>query len=268
MTFALPESVVDHVALVRADNPGPMTLDGTNTYLLRAPGSQQVVVVDPGPDLPAHIDRVWGRATAHAGRLTRILLTHAHPDHEDAAPELGRRAGVRAESLLGGQLSDQQEIHGDGFHLRVVATPGHTPDSVTFVLRVRDEQGRERAALLTGDTVLGRGSTLINHPEGRLRDYLRSLKRLREVADAYPGAVLLPGHAAPNGNAAASIDDGLRHRADRLEQVRAAVQAGAGWDPDAVTRAVYADQPAEVQAAARRSVEAQLAYLEEELRGN
>lgn len=272
MSWPLPESVGAHVQVVRADNPGPMTLDGTNTYLLRAHGSAETTVVDPGPELPDHLERVWRRATAKDGRVVRVLLTHAHPDHEDGAPWLAERAGVPVLSPADGGLRDGQVIELTGMTLRVVATPGHTADSVCFVLRIDPGHSRQvvaprgsgATALLTGDTVLGRGSTLINHPEGRLADYLASIERLRGVAAAHPGMVLLPGHAAPHPDAARMIEEMARHRADRLTQVREAVESGAGFDTDAVTRLVYADAPAEVQKAARTSVQAQLTYLQEE----
>ena len=140
-----------------------------------------------------------------------------------------------------------------GLDVRVVATPGHTSDSVSFVV-ADDEPG-----LLTGDTILGRGTTVVAHPDGRLADYLRSLEAIRDLDGAL---TLLPGHGPPGGDAGERAAAYLAHRAQRLDQVRAALAAG-DTTPEQVVRRVYADVDESLWPAAELSVRAQLDYLAE-----
>lgn len=247
--------------LLLAPNPGPMTLDGTNSYLLRAPGETAVVVVDPGPLDAGHLDRL-----ASAGRVELVLVTHHHADHVEGVAEFARRTGapVRAvdpEHCHGASpLVDGERIRAAGLDLEVLHTPGHTADSACFALR--DAAGAV-TAVLTGDTILGRGTTIIADPDGALGPYLDSLARLRALAAAEPAPVAaLPAHGTVLPDLAAICDAYLAHRAERLEQVRAALgRLGAHASAEAVTDAVYADADASVRGAAEASVRAQLKYL-------
>ena len=247
-------------ALVRADNPGPMTLEGTNTYVLRAAGvggHEGAVVVDPGPLDELHLAAVVAAADGHVGL---VLLTHGHPDHSDGALLLQEMTGapmaaadprlcVGSEPLRTGTQLDGVA----GLDVRVLATPGHTADSVSFVV-LGDEPG-----LLTGDTILGRGTTVVAHPDGRLADYLGSLAAIRDL----PGPLtLLPGHGPAGGDAGKRAAAYLAHRAERLAQVRAALAAG-DTTPQQVVRRVYADVDESLWPAAELSVRAQLDYLAE-----
>jgi len=243
--------VTPYASVLLARNPSPMTLDGTNTWLLRAPGSGSCLVVDPGPDDPGHLHAV----AAAAGEVTGILLTHGHLDHSAGAAALRAltRAPVRAldpAQRLGGEgLGEGDVVAAAGVEVRVLATPGHTSDSLCF--GVGD-------AVLTGDTVLGRGTTVVAHPDGRLADYLDSLRRLQELGTR----AVLPGHGPELPDLAAVTSAYLAHREERLEQVRAALdQLG----PDAaamdVVRVVYADVDPVLWPAAELSVRAQLEYL-------
>ena len=243
--------VTPYASVLLARNPSPMTLDGTNTWLLRAPGSGSCLVVDPGPDDPGHLHAV----AAAAGEVTGILLTHGHLDHSAGAAALRAltRAPVRAldpAQRLGGEgLGEGDVVAAAGVEVRVLATPGHTSDSLCF--GVGD-------AVLTGDTVLGRGTTVVAHPDGRLADYLDSLRRLHELGTR----AVLPGHGPELPDLAAVTSAYLAHREERLEQVRAALdQLG----PDAaamdVVRVVYADVDPVLWPAAELSVRAQLEYL-------
>jgi glyoxylase-like metal-dependent hydrolase (beta-lactamase superfamily II) len=238
-----------------------MTLDGTNTWVLSRSGARRAVVVDPGPDDPAHVSRVLAAAEARGARIAAVLLTHGHLDHSEGARELAGRAGpgvpVRAldpaqrlgnEGLGGGDV-----VEVDGLVVEVLATPGHSADSLSFVLP-------ETRALLTGDTVLGRGTTVVAHPDGRLADYLDSLARLEELVASRGLADLLPGHGPALPRPLDVVRFYRRHRAERLEQVRAAVAAGARTPREVVER-VYADVPSDVWPAAELSVRAQLDYL-------
>ena len=237
--------------LVLAPNPGPMTLDGTNTWLLNAPGGR-TVVVDPGPDDRAHLDRV----KAAGGDIALVLLTHGHPDHSAGAKTLAEELGVPVRAIdmrhrLGDEgLGDGEHVSVDDLVVTVLGTPGHSSDHVCFVL--------PEGIVLTGDHVLGRGTTVVAHPDGRLRDYLDSLDRLAQV-----GATrLLPGHGPEIENAAEVIAYYVAHRHERLAQVAAAVEAGATTPREVVER-VYADVDRALWPAAEQSVRAQLDYLAE-----
>jgi glyoxylase-like metal-dependent hydrolase (beta-lactamase superfamily II) len=236
-----------------APNPGPMTLDGTNTWVLREPGADDTVVVDPGPLDEGHLRRV-----ADHGPVRLIVLTHGHLDHSEGAARLHELTGApvvardRAWCIGADPLTDGPRQDVAGLDWLTVLTPGHSSDSVCLLLQ-------EDRALLTGDTVLGRGTTVVAHPDGRLADYLDSLHRLRELA-ADDVSVLLPGHGPVLDAPTEVLDYYLAHRRERLEQVRAAVADGA-TDAPAVVRTVYADVDPVLWPAAEKSVQAQLDYL-------
>lgn len=237
--------------LVRADNPGPMTLDGTNTYVLSVDDGN--VVVDPGPLIDEHLE-----AVASLGPVRVVLLTHGHLDHSEASRRFHEmtRAPVRARDpalcIDGDPLSvDGGIVDVPGLRVRVLHTPGHTSDSVCF-----DVSDAGTRAVLTGDTILGRGTTVVAHPDGQLEAYLESLRRLR----ALDGVPVLPGHGPVRPDAAAAADEYLAHREERLRQVRAALDAGART-PMEVVEIVYADVDRSVWPAAEATVRAQLDYL-------
>ncbi len=250
---------------VLAPNPSPMTLDGTNTWVLGAPGGR-CAVLDPGPDDAAHLGAVRDAAAARGSRVVAVLLTHGHADHSEGAATFARAAGVGVRALdpahrLGGEgLAAGDVLDVEGARLDVVGTPGHTSDSLTFVLR----PDGEAPAVLTGDTVLGRGTTVVAHPDGRLAEYLASLRLLEALVAAEGVGAVLPGHgpvlAAPDVLPLDVVRFYLAHRAERLDQVRAAVAAGAATARE-VVETVYADVPTAVRPAAELSVEAQLEYL-------
>jgi len=236
-----------------------MTLDGTNTWVLRSDRSARAVVVDPGPLHEGHLDAV---ATA-AGEVGLVLLTHGHADHSESARAFAERVGCGVRAVdpayrVGHHagLSDGEVISVDGLELRVVATPGHTADSVSFLVPAQ-------RALLSGDTILGRGTTVVAHPDGQLAAYLDSLRRLRELAQSGPVERIWPGHGPVLEQALSVIDAYLEHRAQRLDQVRSAVNAGATTARDVVER-VYADVDPALWPAAELSVAAQLAYLQDQ----
>ncbi|MFD4423007.1 MBL fold metallo-hydrolase [Agromyces sp. NPDC058484] len=257
------EAVSPLATLVRAPNAGPMTLDGTNSYVLRAPGSAGVVVVDPGPSDAAHLERL-----AAFGPVELVLLTHHHADHSESLAEFARMtdAPVRATDpafCVGAPpLTGGERIRAAGIDIDVLATPGHTADSVCFVLPGDDAHG----SVLTGDTVLGHGTTIIADPDGALGPYLDSLARLKALGEGAGGPVtVLPGHGPVLRDLASVCDDYLAHRAERLDQIRAALRElgtdTANASVEEVTDLVYADTDASVRFAAEASVRAQLAYL-------
>jgi glyoxylase-like metal-dependent hydrolase (beta-lactamase superfamily II) len=244
---------------VLAPNPGPMTLEGTNTWLLAEPGAAQAVVVDPGPRDDGHLLTVRDAATTENRRVGLILLTHRHADHAEGARRLAELTGAPVRALdpacrLGDEgLADGDVVSLDGLEVRVVATPGHSADSLSFVLPV------ERT-VLTGDTVLGRGTTVVDHPDGDLAAYLESLHRLRRLAETAEVTRVLPGHGPVLDDALGAVDFYLTHRAERLAQVQQALAAGCRTAREVVER-VYADVDQALWSAAERSVRAQLAYL-------
>ncbi|MGB9378876.1 MAG: MBL fold metallo-hydrolase [Mycobacteriales bacterium] len=242
-----PATLPRWARLVRCDNPSPMTLEGTNTWLidggaLDLPGT--MVVVDPGPLDERHL-----QAVAAAGPVALVLLTHRHPDHAEGAQ---RFAEITGAAVL--DRADFSTEGGDVPGVRVLYTPGHTSDSVSFV--VTGPEGGD-PAVLTGDTILGRGSTVVAHPDGDLRSYLSSLERLRNLGDI----PVLPGHGPVLPSAAQAATGYLAHRAQRLDQVRAARAAGDQTAGEIVQR-VYADVDPSLWPAAEMSVQAQLAYLD------
>jgi glyoxylase-like metal-dependent hydrolase (beta-lactamase superfamily II) len=234
-----------------------MTLDGTNTWVLRAEAGGPSVVVDPGPLDEAHLAAV----AEVAGEVRAVLLTHGHVDHAAAARTFAERArcGVRALDP-GHRLGDEGLGDGDvvdvgGLEVRVVATPGHTSDSLSFHVPADD-------AVLTGDTVLGRGTTVVAHPDGRLGAYLGSLRRLRALAEERGVTAVWPGHGPVLGDALAVLDRYLAHRRERLAQVADALQElGPDATPRQVVERVYTDVDPVLWGAAELSVRAQLEHL-------
>jgi glyoxylase-like metal-dependent hydrolase (beta-lactamase superfamily II) len=251
-------SGTDRARCVLAPNPSPMTLDGTNTWLIAEPGSATAIVVDPGPLDEGHLLRVRDQVTEAGRRVALIVLTHRHSDHSAGAARLAGLTGAPVRAVDPAQrLGEEGLAAGDvvtdaGCELRVLATPGHTDDSVCLQLPAD-------GAVLTGDTVLGRGTTVIAR-DGSLADYLGSLQRLRALADESDLRALLPGHGPLLASPAAVLDYYLAHRAERLDEVRAALAAG-DTTPAQIVERVYADVDTALWPPARESVRAQLTYL-------
>ncbi len=258
--------------LVRAPNPGPMTLEGTNTWLV---GRRTVLVVDPGPADDAHLEAVLAEVGRDSGRLGGVLLTHRHADHaaaldhpvlqravaEAGAPvmALDPRLGQPPEWSLLDPASDETTV--------VLPLPGHTDDSLALLLPRRGE-------VLTGDTVLGRGTSVVAHPDGDLTSYLDSLERLLALGDGGAGPWTgLPGHGPVLPDLVAAVHELRAHRRARVDQVRAALADRADVVPGradtddgrlvaALVATVYPEvsDPVLVQAASR-TVRATLVHL-------
>jgi glyoxylase-like metal-dependent hydrolase (beta-lactamase superfamily II) len=245
---------------VLAPNPGPMTLDGTNTWVIAEPGSGGTVVVDPGPADEGHLRRVAALAGEGGRRVRWILLTHGHDDHCEGARRLAELTGapVRAADPAH-RLGDDGLVAGDvitgaGCDVEVIATPGHSADSVSFLIPAD-------GVLLTGDTVLGRGTTVIAD-DGRLCDYLASLDRLRALADSAELTALLPGHGPVLPDPAGTLDYYIAHRRQRLAEVIDALAAG-DRSPGEIVARVYAHVDRALWPFAQWSVRAALGYLAE-----
>ncbi|GII53712.1 MBL fold metallo-hydrolase [Planotetraspora thailandica] len=239
---------------ILAPNPSPMTLDGTNTWVLGR--SDAVLVVDPGPDDETHLKRV----VDHLGDrgVAAILLTHGHEDHSGGAARFAEMVGAPVRALdprhrLGDEgLGDGDVVTAGDLEVRIVGTPGHSFDSLCLWLP-------EDRAMLTGDTILGRGTTVIA-PDGDLADYLRSLDKLRQSAELLEAEALLPGHGPVLRDPAGVLDAYIAHRRQRLDQIREAIRQGAR-DAREIVEMVYADVDRSLWPAAEMSVAAQLNYL-------
>ncbi|MEM6106331.1 MBL fold metallo-hydrolase [Mycobacterium sp. 050272] len=247
-------AVTDTASVLLAENPGLLTLEGTNTWVLRGPRSDELVIVDPGPDDNEHIARI-----ASLGRIALVLISHRHSDHTDAIDKLVELTGATVRSAgsgflrgLGGELVDGEIIDAANLKIKVMATPGHTADSLSFLL---DD------AVLTADSVLGRGTTVMDKEDGSLTAYLESLHRLRGLGRR----AVLPGHGPDLPDLESATHGYLVHRQERLEQVRSALRE-IGDDASArqVVEHVYTDVDEKLWDAAEWSVQVQLDYLRRE----
>ena len=238
--------------VVRAGNASPMTLDGTRTFIV---GEREPVVIDPGPDDPAHLAAV---EEALGGRTpVAILLTHDHADHAAAAPALAARTGAPVRGGKEHPLPDGEEVIGDGGTIRAVATPGHAPHHCCFLWT--GGLAPARGALFVGDLFVGEGDTTLDAwPEGDVADYLRSLDRVEELAPE----ILYPAHGPPIADPAAAVRRYRAHRLARVRQVAEATRAGPGGDPDSLVDRVYgAALPPALREAAEGSIRAIVEYL-------
>jgi glyoxylase-like metal-dependent hydrolase (beta-lactamase superfamily II) len=243
-----------------APNPGPKTLQGTNTYVV---GHGHAFIIDPGPDDDRHLVAIvdWLRAT---GRTVRgILLTHGHPDHVLGAAPLAASLRVPIWAADSGPyplysapehrpLSPNAEFHLEGDLLRAIPTPGHTPDGISYSL-----QGA--GVLFTGDTVLGQGSTIVAPPEGDMTMYMESLERLKTL----PATMIAPGHGPLVSDATDKILEYIEHRQARELQLLNALADGSSTVRNLVAR-LYVDTPPELRQLAEGSVTAGLVKLERE----
>jgi glyoxylase-like metal-dependent hydrolase (beta-lactamase superfamily II) len=249
------------VTRVLAPNPSPMTLDGTNTYVVGAPGTGQAFVVDPGPDDAGHLAAVEAALAARGARCVAVLVTHHHVDHAEAALPWGARFGVPVAAATpavagpnGRVLEPGERLTLAGTTVGVVPTPGHTGDHLAFRL--------ESGAVLVGDHVLGRGTSVVTHPEGDVVAYLESLRRVHDLG---PSA-LYCGHGPElTRDPSAVLEFYLAHRAFREHQLLA-VLAGGPATVDELVADVYAEVPHRPWPAAAQSTRATLAKLMAESR--
>ena len=259
--YGLLRPVTETASVLLCNNPGLMTLDGTNTWVLRGHGSDEMVVVDPGPEDDEHVARI-----AELGKIPLVLISHKHEDHTGGIDKIVELTGAVVRSVgsgflrgLGGPLVDGEVIDAAGLRITVMATPGHTADSVSFVLDdVRGERSGGKGAVLTADTVLGRGTTVIDNEDGSLGDYMESLRRLHGLGQR----IVLPGHGPDLDDLEAVSAMYLAHREERLDQVRGALRV-LGDDASArqIVEHVYTDVDEKLWDAAEWSVQAQLNYL-------
>ncbi|MDN5806296.1 MAG: MBL fold metallo-hydrolase [Brevibacterium sp.] len=244
---------------IRANNPSPMTLTGTNTYVIASADDTSAVLIDPGPEMTEHRENFLAEVGDRA--LSAIILTHQHADHsemlgsvEQWAPEVPVYAVLEKFSRLSPPVADGDRIAfgtDTADVMEVIATPGHTMDSISLV---------HDHVLYSGDTVLGEGTTIVTHPEGSLRDYLHTLDRLLQLLDEGAYSTIEPAHGPSIDSPAQVLEHYRSHRLERIEQVRAALSQGATSAAE-VCDIVYHDVDPSVRGAAEQIVRAQLSYL-------
>ncbi len=255
---------------VLAPNPGPFTFKGTGVYIV---GTQDVAVIDPGPDLPEHVEALK-RALA-GKRVSHILVTHTHRDHSPAAQPLKEWSGARTYGFgphgsgkskdgvkieEGGDrnfvpdvaVRDGDRIAGTDYNFDCVFTPGHTSNHMCFALR-------EEKALFTGDHVMGWSTTVVAPPDGDMAAYMASLRKLHARDDA----VLWPTHGGPVRDPKPFLEAYLAHRLEREAQILASLENGIETIPEIVAR-LYADVDSRLHPAAARSVLAHLIQMTDE----
>jgi glyoxylase-like metal-dependent hydrolase (beta-lactamase superfamily II) len=255
-TMPVVSALDELVTRVLAPNASPMTLDGTNSYLVGAPGAGEVVVVDPGPGDPAHLERLRQAVATADVTVRAVVVTHHHHDHAESAADLAAELGtpvVAADRRVAGPsgrlVGAGDRIAVAGTVLEVVPTPGHCGDHLAFRL--------PNGSLLTGDHVLGRGTSVVAHPDGDLVAYLDSLRRVLDLGPA----VLYPGHGPElREDPGAVLAFYLEHRRYREAQVLRVLADGPAPVAGLVAR-IYAAVDRRVWPAAEASTRACLAAL-------
>ncbi len=239
-----------NIRSITAPNPGPFTLNGTQTYLLG-----ETTILDPGPLIGSHVAAL----RAAMPRLRTILITHRHPDHAPAAVPLKRATGAEViaprdvldDSVVDRRVAGGESLTLDGTRIDVIATPGHTNEHVCYLT--------SDGELFTGDTILGSGTTAIFPPDGHMGDYFRSLETLRSLRPRR----IYPAHGPVRDDAVALIEEYIAHRLERERQVLAAVESGATTTEELRTR-IYPDLDERLNGAAEIQIKAHLIKLVEE----
>jgi len=257
-----PETVAPGVVRITAANPGVMTGPGTNTYLL---GTDELAVIDPGPDDAAHLDAV---ANAGAGRIRWIFVTHTHPDHAPGAAGLAHRTGAERLGFASRDgftadrtIADGFELRRPGLSLRAVYTPGHASNHLCYLadLAAADPSGTGPTMLFTGDHVMDGSTVVIAPPDGDMSVYLASLALVGRLEPAID--VIAPGHGRLIEDPGAAVAAYMAHRLVREERVATALAAAGSATVDQLVPVVYQDVDEERHPIARRSLWAHLRKL-------
>ncbi|HEU5348648.1 MAG TPA: MBL fold metallo-hydrolase [Ktedonobacterales bacterium] len=256
--MSAPDALPVGVARLLAPNPSLMTGPGTNTFLVADDAAGEVVVIDPGPDIPEHLRRIVD-AVAMRGTARAILVTHGHPDHEEGAAALRGLLGVpvyawsrEGVAAMDHPLADNAIVAVGTRRLRALYTPGHRFDHLCFLLE-------DTGALFAGDLLAGVGTVVIAPPEGDLLEYMASLRRLRALAPR----LILPAHGPLLEEPIAVLDYYISHREEREQQVLAVLAAGTQTVGE-IVRVIYADVNPDLHPVAAQSMLAHLYKLERE----
>ncbi|WP_291314335.1 MBL fold metallo-hydrolase [Corynebacterium sp. UBA2622] len=255
--------VTPSAAVVLAPNPSYAALEGTNSWVIRAPGDEYSIVVDPGPEDEGHLNVLQ----AKADKVALILLTHRHHDHADGAQRFRQLTGAPVRALdpnytYGGEaLEDGEVISVEGVtpKVKVVASPGHTMDSVSYFVYTNDVEKDQLEGIITGDTIAGRHTTMISETDGDLGAYLDTLAMLEEEGK---GITLLPGHGPEGEDLSAYARKYIDRRNQRLEQIREVLaERGNDVDVSTLVDAIYDDVDPVLRGAAEQSTRVALRYL-------
>lgn len=259
IVYGVASALSPMVRRIVADNPGMMTGPGTNTYLV---GIDEIAVIDPGPDIDAHLDAIAG---CGGDRIRWILLTHTHEDHSPGAVGLKKRTGAevlafgpgqgRGKVRLDGTLGDNDVIEATEFHLTALHTPGHASNHLCYLLN-------EERTLFTGDHIMQGSTVVIPPPDGDMAAYLASLERLKSLRPRL--RAIAPGHGHVIDDPLGAIDEVIEHRLAREAQVLDLVRARGTVTIDDLVATLYADVAAELHPVARNTVWAHLRKLADE----
>ena len=262
IVYGVASALSPMVRRIVCENPSSMTGPGTNTYLV---GIDEIAVIDPGPDTPAHLDAIAG---CGGDRIRWILLTHTHPDHAPGALGLKQRTGAEilgfaptgtsaatGDFELDGTLADGDVIEATEYHLSVLHTPGHASNHLCFLLP-------EERTLFTGDHIMQGSTVVISPPDGDMRAYLDSLERLKLIKPRL--RIIAPGHGHLIQNPAVVIDEYIAHRIAREEQVIGALRAAGTATISELGATIYTDVPVEMLGWAAKSVWAHFRKLAHE----
>ena len=270
--YGVSVQLSEHISRVTCKNYGPFTYTGTGTYII---GTDSVAVIDPGPLNEDHLQKLL--AALEGKTVSHILITHTHLDHSPLAAAIsnhtgaktygfgphgsGRKAGLDGEKVEAGAdmafvpdvyLKDGDMIEGDGWTIEAIHTPGHTSNHLCFALK-------EENCILSGDHVMGWSTTVISPPDGDMRDYLDSLRKVMERDET----LYYPTHGEPIKKARRFTSATIAHRRQREHQILRAITDGKTLIKDIVA-VCYKDVDARLHPAAARSVLAHLIMMEED----
>lgn len=260
--------VTPNVGVVLAPNPSYAALEGTNSWIVRGEDDSVSVVIDPGPQDEGHLNVLHTKATGNGGRIAAVLLTHRHADHANGAQRFRQISGVEIRAfdkhycIAGEELRDGEIISFEGLTptIEVVHSPGHTSDSVVFLVHSKGgNDDSDVEAIITGDTLAGRHTTMISETDGDLGAYLETLRKLRERGKDVP---LLPGHGPDQPDTSAIADKYIERRELRLEQVKEALQKlGEDASVSDIVDEIYTDVDPVLRDAASQSTRVTLRFL-------